>query len=414
MRSQKRLPGGREATMPAAVAAERGVVEGLIDGRGASRWRLMFPDTLETRYVEETRVSRTRGLLYSGIFAFVMYATFLISDTIHRSEDLALAAMLRLGGVCVVAMLVLPLVQRASSMRLKEWLMTALVINTMLVSAILLQLSRTELSHVDTLLFGFFPMVGNILFRLRFPQALTASLTCTLIMAGVIALEPAGQEGLELLAMVIFVSTTGLSLLANHQLEHNQRQVWLLRQRERLLLEEKRAAGQRLTREANCDALTGVFNRRHLERDLAQRWADLTREDGLAILMVDVDHFKTYNDHHGHVEGDHCLQQVAGALQAAIGPQPGMVVRYGGEEFLVLLESVTERQLRACAERIRRKVRALKLIHPDSAVAKVLTVSVGAVSYKAEQHTNLTDLVRAADAALYDAKHQGRDCCVIR
>ncbi|WP_339842827.1 GGDEF domain-containing protein [uncultured Cobetia sp.] len=370
MRSQKRLPGGREA-----MAAERGVVEGLIDGRGTSRWRLMFPDALETRYVEETRVSRTRGLLYSGIFAFVMYATFLISDTIHRSEDLALAAMLRLGGVCVVAMLVLPL-----------------VINTMLVSAILLQLSRTELSHVDTLLFGFFPMVGNILFRLRFHQALTASLTCTLIMAGVIASEPAGQEGLELLAMLIFVSTTGLSLLANHQLEHNQRQVWLLRQRERLLLEEKRAAGQRLTREANCDALTGVFNRRHLERDLAQRWAGLTRDDGLAILMVDVDHFKTYNDHHGHVEGDHCLQQVAGALQAAIGPQPGMVVRYGGEEFLVLLESVTERQLRDCAECIRRKVRALKLIHPDSSVAKVLTVSVGAVSYKAEQHTNLTDL----------------------
>ena len=370
MRSQKRLPGGREA-----MAAERGVVEGLIDGRGTSRWRLMFPDALETRYVEETRVSRTRGLLYSGIFAFVMYATFLISDTIHRSEDLALAAMLRLGGVCVVAMLVLPL-----------------VINTMLVSAILLQLSRTELSHVDTLLFGFFPMVGNILFRLRFLQALTASLTCTLIMAGVIASEPAGQEGLELLAMLIFVSTTGLSLLANHQLEHNQRQVWLLRQRERLLLEEKRAAGQRLTREANCDALTGVFNRRHLERDLAQRWAGLTRDDGLAILMVDVDHFKTYNDHHGHVEGDHCLQQVAGALQAAIGPQPGMVVRYGGEEFLVLLESVTERQLRDCAECIRRKVRALKLIHPDSSVAKVLTVSVGAVSYKAEQHTNLTDL----------------------
>ena len=370
MRSQKRLPGGREA-----MAAERGVVEGLIDGRGTSRWRLMFPDALETRYVEETRVSRTRGLLYSGIFAFVMYATFLISDTIHRSEDLALAAMLRLGGVCVVAMLVLPL-----------------VINTMLVSAILLQLSRTELSHVDTLLFGFFPMVGNILFRLRFLQALTASLTCTLIMAGVIALEPAGQEGLELLAMVIFASTTGLSLLANHQLEYNQRQVWLLRQRERLLLEEKRAAGQRLTREANCDALTGVYNRRHLERDLAQRWADLTREDGLAILMVDVDHFKAYNDHHGHVEGDHCLQQVAGALQAGIGPQPGMVVRYGGEEFLVLLESVTERQLRDCAECIRRKVRALKLIHPDSSVAKVLTVSVGAVSYKAEQHTNLTDL----------------------
>ena len=409
MRSQKRLPGGREA-----MAAERGVVEGLIDGRGTSRWRLMFPDALETRYVEETRVSRTRGLLYSGIFAFVMYATFLISDTIHRSEDLALAAMLRLGCVCVVAMLVLPLVQRAPSMRLKEWLMTALVINTMLVSAILLQLSRTELSHVDTLLFGFFPMVGNILFRLRFLQALTASLTCTLIMAGVIALEPAGQEGLELLAMVIFASTTGLSLLANHQLEYNQRQVWLLRQRERLLLEEKRAAGQRLTREANCDALTGVFNRRHLERDLAQRWAGLTRDDGLAILMVDVDHFKTYNDHHGHVEGDHCLQQVAGALQAAIGPQPGMVVRYGGEEFLVLLESVTERQLRDCAECIRRKVRALKLIHPDSSVAKVLTVSVGAVSYKAEQHTNLTDLVRAADAALYDAKHQGRDCCIVR
>ena len=375
MRSQKRLPGAGEATMPAALAAERGVVEGLIDGRGASRWRLMFPDALETRYVEETRVSRTRGLLYSGIFAFVMYATFLISDTIHRSEDLALAAMLRLGGVCVVAMLVLPL-----------------VINTMLVSAILLQLSRTELSHVDTLLFGFFPMVGNILFRLRFHQALTASLTCTLIMAGVIASEPAGQEGLELLAMLIFVSTTGLSLLANHQLEYNQRQVWLLRQRERLLLEEKRAAGQRLTREANCDALTGVFNRRHLERDLAQRWAGLTRDDGLAILMVDVDHFKTYNDHHGHVEGDHCLQQVAGALQAAIGPQPGMVVRYGGEEFLVLLESVTERQLRDCAECIRRKVRAPKLIHPDSSVAKVLTVSVGAVSYKAEQHTNLTDL----------------------
>lgn len=414
MTSQKPVPLLKAKAQSAPLTpADVLLVEVALESWRPLSLRLRFPATLEHRYQEQERESRTRMFFLSGIVVFLMYATFLINDAIYRSEDLPLAMLIRLLGVCSVAALVLPWVRRVESMALKEWLMTGLVVNAILVSAVLLQLSRTETSYMDTLLFGFFPLVANIVFRLRFPYALGGSALCSVIMLVVVVREPPSLDGLEFLALVIFVCITGLSLLANHQLEQQERRVWLLRCREQHRLSEHRKSGDKLTQEVTHDVLTEVYNRRYFDHYLVHQWPVLTQQQNLAFIMVDIDHFKDYNDHYGHVQGDICLTQVAAALQGAIGSQRGMVVRYGGEEFLVLLESVSQQQVRGCAERIRRRIRALELVHRRSPVARVVTVSVGAACYHPSRHTSATDLVREADDALYAAKHQGRDRSVM-
>lgn len=158
------------------------------------------------------------------------------------------------------------------------------------------------------------------------------------------------------------------------------------------------------------DALTGVHARGHFDRVLPGEWQRLRRAgEPLAALMIDVDHFKAYNDRHGHAEGDRCLRTVAGIIAEALNRGGDMVTRYGGEEFVVLLPNTGVEGAAAVAERIRSAVEQAALPHADD--GRVVTVSLG--SAVAEPGRNDGDstvaLLLRADQALYAAKHAGRN-----
>jgi diguanylate cyclase (GGDEF)-like protein len=158
------------------------------------------------------------------------------------------------------------------------------------------------------------------------------------------------------------------------------------------------------------DSLTGLYNRRHFDATLEREWRRHQREGApLALLMIDLDHFKGYNDHFGHQKGDDCLRQVAHALKAMLHRPGDMLARFGGEEFVALLPNTPPAGAQALAERMRQGVEELALEHaPESALAMV-TISLGAASLAPARGQQSAALVKAADEALYQAKALGRN-----
>jgi diguanylate cyclase (GGDEF)-like protein len=173
--------------------------------------------------------------------------------------------------------------------------------------------------------------------------------------------------------------------------------------------EELALANARLEALSNTDALTGVGNRRQFDDKLDCAW-QLGVDYGtpLAVLMVDADHFKGFNDALGHSAGDDCLRSVAAAIRDAVAPHGGLVTRFGGEEFAVLLEQTPLDRASDVAEDIRLAVQDLQISHPFGPLGRV-TVSIGVASCVPLRPDTPALLVNAADAALYLAKAQGRN-----
>jgi diguanylate cyclase (GGDEF)-like protein len=169
-------------------------------------------------------------------------------------------------------------------------------------------------------------------------------------------------------------------------------------------------ANRRLTELSHRDPLTGVANRRRFEEVLETEWRRAFRSGSpLSVLMADVDYFKLYNDTHGHPEGDACLRGVAAAFQSGLKRASDLLARYGGEEFIVLLPDTALDRAAALAEDLRAGVQALGIPHPGAPAAPVVTVSLGVAACRPAEGGAPTDLVAAADRALYLAKERGRN-----
>lgn len=166
-----------------------------------------------------------------------------------------------------------------------------------------------------------------------------------------------------------------------------------------------------LARLAQIDGLTGISNRRHLEIQLGQEW-DRCRRYGrpLSLVMIDVDHFKLFNDHYGHGQGDDCLRHVSRALSACSRRSGDMLARYGGEEFVALLPDSTAEQAARTAEELRKAVQSLGIAHRYSSSADRVTASLGVATLVPSKLSTADQLMEAADKALYLAKCAGRNC----
>lgn len=162
---------------------------------------------------------------------------------------------------------------------------------------------------------------------------------------------------------------------------------------------------------AQSDALTGLASRRQLDAVLHREWRRAQRlQRPVSLLMVDVDHFKAYNDRHGHLAGDECLRTVAGVLKQAMRRPTDVVGRYGGEEFAVLLSETDGHGGLVVADMLRSAVAARALPHGGAGAGPRVSVSVGVSAWEpGSGDPGVIALLEAADAALYDAKHQGRD-----
>jgi diguanylate cyclase (GGDEF)-like protein len=167
---------------------------------------------------------------------------------------------------------------------------------------------------------------------------------------------------------------------------------------------------RKLERMSNLDGLTGLANRRCFDDTLVREWVRNGREDHpLGLLMIDIDHFKLYNDALGHVDGDTCLRKVAEALSLATRRPADLVARYGGEEFAIILPNTDFDGAQSVADNIHDNLAAQNIRHPDSTVGGCVTVSIGVASGVPTCGTTPEHLVHAADRALYQAKQSGRN-----
>jgi len=173
-------------------------------------------------------------------------------------------------------------------------------------------------------------------------------------------------------------------------------------------LTDEKLAQIALEQLATRDGLTGLANRRCFDETLHAEWARALRQrQPLSLLMVDVDNFKAYNDANGHLGGDECLKRVATAVASEMRAND-LVARYGGEEFAVILPNQSLKGAASVAERIRTRVEQLQV--PNGlAPGRQVTVSIGAATALASSDNSASELVATADAALYRAKHMGRN-----
>jgi diguanylate cyclase (GGDEF)-like protein len=165
-----------------------------------------------------------------------------------------------------------------------------------------------------------------------------------------------------------------------------------------------------LERLALMDGLTSIPNRRKFDMHLHQEMRRLARSSlPLSVVMIDIDHFKSFNDSLGHGAGDECLRRVARALTVSLKRPGDLVARYGGEEFAAVLPETDLDGAMALAEAMRQAVEDLQIRHVESPVADHVTVSLGAASMVPDQETHPSDIVSAADGELYKAKRAGRN-----
>ena len=173
---------------------------------------------------------------------------------------------------------------------------------------------------------------------------------------------------------------------------------------------ELQEANAKLKLMVNIDGLTQIANRHRFDHYLQVEWQRHQREEiPLALLLIDIDYFKNYNDYYGHQEGDDCLIQVAQTLAKVPQRATDLVARYGGEEFVAILPNTNVQQALMVAESMREAIAALNIPHAQSSVSSRITISLGIASLIPTFDHNLEDLIGQADQALYQAKTQGRD-----
>lgn len=217
--------------------------------------------------------------------------------------------------------------------------------------------------------------------------------------------------------MIIFI---GMLMLAAHLFNRALLDSLIYRYRSELLADRLQIANNRLSSAnlelqqiSTTDELTEVFNRRYFNQRYKEVWDDHVREgQSLAALMIDVDHFKAYNDQFGHLQGDHCLKRIADEITGVINRPRDFVSRFGGEEFIMLLPNTDIKGAQQIAARIHNHIERLAIPHRVENGPDRVTVSIGGAALKPNKETSSEFFLQQVDRALYKAKHNGRNTSI--
>ncbi|NYS60422.1 diguanylate cyclase [Halomonas salicampi] len=371
--------------------------------------RLRFVNEVETRFEADTQRQRSRHMVVGGLISAIIYCLFLINDYSFRPDTFLTAVLLRAGVMLPIGLLILWWVYRGLSPLLRETLMASTVVIATMISCVIFSQSTAPYSYLDVFSFGLILLVGNIVYSLRFGYACASSaISLLIVLAFVLPYDPMPPEA-KRLAMCTLIATALFTLAANHRFERSERTAYLHVLREKIRAGYYLKDNEKLSQLSQTDALTNLANRRQFDDMFLIRWQEAVEKKAhVGLIVIDIDHFKAYNDHYGHLQGDQCLRKVAMAMRAN-SRDADLVVRFGGEEFVVLIANASPESATSAAERIRCSVQALQIPNHGVSAQSVVTVSVGvAVLYPSVDLTP-TELLSQADEALYEAKRQGRN-----
>ncbi|RKE85276.1 bifunctional diguanylate cyclase/phosphodiesterase [Rhizobium sp. AG855] len=397
----------RAATFAADTAETRtpnasGTVGGSLS---ASALKRLYMSERGEAQVRETR----RGLW----LAVIVYLLFGISDAI-LIPDVAMQAIAARFVVAISVMTVMEILvaTRAPS----KWSDITCAV-TVVAGYIGWLIPAMETTAVETfrfyMLFGtIFMMSANLFFNLFFRLSVATSATILMIFFTSLAFVPALEQNQRLVLILFYISCFAFTSYVNWKLNEERYNVFLNAREAAHQHEESEKRGAALERLSNTDYLTGVDNRRAVDKRLREYWSNWQDAGtSFAVMLVDVDFFKKYNDFYGHQAGDRCLVMVASALSDMLKPLHATVGRYGGEEFIVLSRVTGREQVMALAEVIRATVEDLAIVHDQRRDGQaVVTVSVGAAYTRAQTGPKLERIINEADRALYSAKANGRNC----
>jgi diguanylate cyclase (GGDEF)-like protein len=248
---------------------------------------------------------------------------------------------------------------------------------------------------------------------LRVATSYVLCVAATVCSAVVFALS-SGRLGLQANwdAVIFTAGVMGITLSLARRDEISRRRSFLYALRHEMAARELSLLNAKLLRLSATDMLTGLDNRRQFELELERVWLDRRGED-LALALIDVDHFKMFNDTAGHAAGDACLRAVARAVAGTARSTSDRVARFGGEEFVVLMPGVAAAELTALGDRLRQAVEDLAVPHPGLG-GRPVTISVGLAWSATARRTGTPDgFLRDADRAMYAAKNAGRNRVVL-
>lgn len=242
---------------------------------------------------------------------------------------------------------------------------------------------------------------------------LCAPLTIQNEIIGVINISHAKAMAYTTSDLKLFVSLTSQVAAAIQTVQYYEQLKEYSQTLERKVAErtlELEKAKFELEKLATIDPLTQLANRRKFDEYLESEWKRLRREKlPISFILCDIDYFKLYNDYNGHLKGDQCLQKVAEVLKNTTRRPADLAVRYGGEEFAIVLSNTNSEGAVKVAQRIQFAIEALKIPHPQSTISPYITLSQGIASLIPTEHNCPEDLVKMADLGLYQAKNRGRN-----
>ena len=381
-----------------------------------SLYQLRFDDAQEHAFQQANALPRLKHFVISGAISLVNFNAFLLVDAMLVPDVLEQAVLLRLFLFTPLGTAFIWLCWRYRSVVLTKppWLIEAGVAVYGVVAGltIAMLLHQTHSPYVYAYHAGFVAVLlyGNLVQRLRFASAVPFTATILLIHWQGAWMGPSMPEQVKW-PMLAFVSAMAFyTLLTNHRLEQEERQRFLQLSRAQSLRGQLRDSRAQLEVVSRLDALTGVANRRgfdiHLQHVAGQQHRD---RQSMALLMVDVDHFKAFNDRYGHPAGDECLRLVAKSLDRSLPKGDALVARWGGEEFVLLLPGMGQEAALSLAHELLGCVQGLGIRHACSDTASSVTVSVGLAVWAGGTQESLEQLVARADDALYQAKRLGRN-----
>ena len=366
------------------------------------RKSLTFPPELEAQFERDTRHRRAIFLQAVTLRTVLVYNLFLLVDWLLLPETMVFCLATNLLVVTPWIFFAARLMRSSVSRGMRECAAASVPIVMILQIAVRYRLA-TSIYAPDSLYAALVIVIyGHLILKLRFPYAVFVS--AAMIVVLLLATASGGTAPAAVIAtfFITFGACAYMTLTRNFSLDRETRRSYLATLRSQLRLAESDA-------EAKRDALTNLANRRYLDAHAAEIWRNGDeRSSPVAAVLLDVDHFKAFNDLYGHPAGDACLKRIAACVAAELRNADDLAVRYGGEEFLLLLPATDIAEAVRVAERVRRAIAALGIPHDGAEKTGLVTASLGVAAAPVSALSS-TELIAAADIALYTAKRNGRN-----